>query len=311
MNKKYDNHSFINIETFDLNLLKALVAIYEERQITAAADRLGITQPGLSHALARLRGTFNDTLFVRHADGMRPTAMAENLYAGIKPGLALLQTGIAPPEKLDPKKMEHTFVLGMNDYGAQMILPGLIRDVSKAAPGVHLKTRHYAHGSQLDDLRQGTIDLSIAVAGEYPGWVNSDLLFEETAMVIVDAKNPILKKGLGLEEYVACPHVIMAPDGLARNWVDEHLDDIGRTRTVQHSVPHFLAIPPIIRGTSMISTLPGRIAKGLSADKGFKIYPLPFSAAAHQIVQLWPRRKDGDPLLGWLRDRIKVSTKMK
>lgn len=297
----------MNIETFDLNLLKALVAIYEERQITAAADRLGITQPGLSHALSRLRGTFDDELFIRRADGMIPTAMAEDLYERIQPGLELLKSGIAPTVMPAPETMDRTFVLGMNDYGAQVILPDLIRNISAAAPGVHLKTRHYAHGAQLEDLRRGTIDLSISVASDYPEWVNSSLLFEETAMVIADARNPMLKKGLGLSEYVTCPHVIMAPDGVARNWVDDRLADIGHTRTVQHSVPHFLAIPPIIRGTSMISTLPGRIAQGLGSDKGLKTYALPFAATPHQIVQIWPRGKDNDPVHRWLRDRIKAS----
>jgi len=294
----------VNIDAFDLNLAKALVAIYEERQITAAAERLGITQPGLSHVLSRLRATFSDDLFVRDRGGMAPTAMAEDLYARIRPGLRQLQEGIASPEQFRPETLERTFVLGMNDYGATVILPGLIRLMEKNAPGVRLKTRHYAHGTQYDDLRAGRIDLSVSVAGDLPGWANAELLFEEDARVVADAANPLLEKGLTLDAYAACPHVIMAPDGTDRSWVDDQLGDMGLNRTVQHVVPHFLAIPPIIRGTSMISTLPSRIADALDRSRGLVTYPLPFAAPPHQVVQIWPKRLDREPAIKWLRARI-------
>jgi DNA-binding transcriptional LysR family regulator len=294
----------MNIDTFDLNLLKALVAIYEERQITAAADRLGITQPGLSHILARLRGTFSDELFLRAKGGMEPTAMAEDLYARIRPGLHQLQESISITDALSGERLDRTFVLGMNDYGATIILPALIRRIAEAAPKVRLKTRHYAHGAQFDDLRAGGIDLSISVAGHHPGWTNAETLFSEDALVVAAANNPVLADGMTLDAYTACPHVIMAPDGVDRNWIDDHLADMGRTRSVQHAVPHFLAIPPIIRATSMISTLPGRIAETLGRDDGLITYPLPFTAPLHEIVQIWPKRMDRDLQHKWLRARI-------
>lgn len=304
MNKKYYYYKKMNIEGFDLNLLKALVAIYEERQITAAAERLGITQPGLSHALSRLRAAFSDELFVRRRDGMEPTALAEDLYARIRPGLRQLQDGITRPDSFRPESVERTFVLGMNDYGSTVILPVLVRLMATTAPGVRLKTRHYAHGTQYEDLRSGRIDLSISVSDDYPGWASAELLFREEARVVADAANPVLNGGLTIRKYAACPHVIMAPDGGDRNWVDDHLSDLGLSRTVQHAVPHFLAIPGIIRGTSMISTLPARIADTLGRDDGLTSYPLPFRAEPHQIVQIWPKRLDRDPVQRWLRASV-------
>ena len=279
----------MNIEGFDLNLLKALVAIYEERQITAAADRLGITQPGLSHVLSRLRAAFADELFIRRSGGMEPTVVAEDLYARIRPGLRQLQDGIAGPAPFHPETLERTFVLGMNDYGASVILPVLIRLMARAAPKVRLKTRHYMHGAQFDD----------------PGWVNAELLFREAARVVADAENPLLDGRMTIKKYAACPHVIMAPDGGDRNWVDDHLADLGASRTVQHAVPHFLAIPAIIRGTPMISTLPARIAETLGRDDGLTTYPLPFRAEPHLVVQIWPKRLDRDPVHRWLREMVK------
>lgn len=296
-----------NLDAFDLNLLKAMVAIYEERQITAAADRLGITQPGLSHVLARLRAAFADELFIRAKGGMVPTALAEDLYARIRPGLRQLQESIAVADTPRPEALQRTFILGMNDYGASVILPVLIRLIARVAPGVRLKTRHYAHGTQYEDLRAGNIDLSISVAGKHPGWANAEVLFREDARVVAAVDNPALKGKLTLKKYTACPHIIMAADGSDRNWIDDHLEDLGLERTVQHAVPHFFAIPPIIRDSSMISTLPGRIAETLGRDDGLVTYPLPFSAPSHSIVQLWPRRLDRDPVHRWLRARVAES----
>lgn len=297
----------MNIEHVDLNLLKALVAIYEERQVTAAAERLGITQPGLSHALGRLRHLFGDELFVRRQGGMVPTAIAEEVYGRVQPGLHLLQESVALPSRFDPQILDRTFVLAMNDYGAHILLPGLIHRIAAAAPSVRLKTRHYAHTTQFADLRDGTLDLSITVTGGLPGWLCEEVLFEETALAVAAIDNPMIGERLTLDAYTACPHVIMAPDGSVRNWIDEILADLGRSRTVQHTIPHFLAVPPIVAGTNLITTTPRRIAEQLGTRDGLRTYELPFPVPPHRIVQAWPRRLDRDPANRWLRGEVRAA----
>lgn len=300
----------MNIDKLDLNLFKALVAIYEERQVTAAAARLGVTQPGLSHALARLRELTGDQLFLRQPGGMVPTAAARDLYERVRPGLRQVQESLARPAAVDPATLERSFVLGMNDYGASIILPHLIQRIGVAAPRVRLRTRHYAHGSQYGDLRAGAIDLSITVGETQPGWTSQEPLLEETALVVAAAGNPLLRglarrRKMTLAAYTACPHVIMAPDGSERNWVDDLLADLGSQRVIQHTVPHFLAVPAILRGSSMISTLPRRIAERLARQEGLRSYELPFEAPRHRILQVWPKRLDRDPQHRWLRGEIR------
>jgi len=297
----------MNAEQVDLNLIKALVAIYEERQVTGAAERLGITQPGLSHALGRLRHLFGDELFVRRRGSMVPTAVAEDIYGRVQPGLRLLQESVSVPSRVDPRTLDRTFVLGMNDYGAHILLPRLIHRIAKAAPSVHLKTRHYAHRTQFEDLRDGTIDLSITVTGDLPGWAREEILFEETALAIAAVDNPLISDRLTLDAYTACPHVIMAPDGSMRNWVDEILSDLGRSRIVQHTIPHFLAVPPIVVGTNLITTTPRRIAEQLGKGDGLRTYELPFPMPPHRIVQTWRRRLDDNPVHRWLRGEVRAA----
>ena len=297
----------MNIEKLDLNLFKALVAIYEERQVTAAADRLGVTQPGLSHSLSRLRALTGDELFLRRPGGMVPTAAATALYEKVRPGLKLVQDSLAPPRAVEPARLARRFVLGMNDYGASVLLPRLIRHMTAVAPRVRLSTRHFAHGSQYDALRAGDIDLSITVGEAQPGWASQDVLFEETALAVAARGNPHIKtkEKISLKAYTACPHVIMAPDADERNWIDDILTDLGTARTIQHTVPHFLAIPAILKDSALISTLPRRLALKLADDPGLKTYALPFAAPSHQIVQVWPKRQDRDPLHRWLRRTLR------
>ncbi|WP_164871799.1 LysR family transcriptional regulator [Solirhodobacter olei] len=297
----------MNIEHIDLNLIKALVAIYEERQVTSAAERLGITQPGLSHALGRLRDLFDDELFVRRQGGMVPTAVAEDVYGRVRPGLRLLQESVEVPARVDPRTLDRTFVLGMNDYGAHILLPRLIHRIAVVAPAVRLKTRHYAHRTQFEDLRDGTIDLSITVTGGLPSWISQEILFEETALAVAAVDNPMIGERLTLDAYTACPHVIMAPDGSVRNWVDEILSELGRSRTVQHTLPHFLAIPPVVVGTNLITTTPRRIAEQLGKSDGLRTYELPFPVPPHHIVQAWRRRQDRNPVHRWLRGEVRAA----
>ena len=308
MHIKYTYHADINIERIDLNLIKVLVAIYEERQVTRAAARLGMTQPGVSHALARLRGHFSDELFVRHANRMDPTPVAERTYARILPGLRQLQAGLIDDAAF-PARLPDTVTLGMNDYGMHVVLPHLIRHAAEVAPGLRVRTRYYAHGTQYDDLRDGTIDLSLTVDGSHPGWISAETLFSETARVVADNNHPGIRKRLTARIFVECPHVIMAPDGAQKSWVDDVLADHGLARTVMHTVPHFLAIPPVIKGTEMISTLPGRIAATLESSAGLRTYPFPFAAPDHGIAHIWPKRRDRDPAHRPLRDLVRSAAR--
>lgn len=294
----------MNIERIDLNLLKVLIAIFEERKITVAAERLGLTQPGVSHALGRLREQHRDELFIRTANGMMPTAFANDLYARIRPAFDDLRAGLTTEDHTDFHSLKRDVTLGMNDYGTQVILPSLIKYVTKASPHVRIRTRHYAHGSQMDDLRSGAIDLSITISGNLPGWVNASPLFTETAVVIADSSNPAIRKSLTPKIYTECPHVVMAASGEDRTWVDEVLANHGMERTVQHTVPHFLALPSVILGTLMLGTVPHRIAETMANDSNISIYPFPFKQKPHQIVQCWSRRQGPDPTHTWLRSTI-------
>lgn len=294
----------MNIEKMDLNLLKVFIAIYEEQKLTVASDRLGLTQPALSHALKRLRDILDDDLFQRTPRGMQATRSAHEFYDRIKPGMTALEQGFSKKQNFDPATSDKTYTLGMNDYGATILLPPLLRHLTRLAPKVRLRTRHYAHGSQYDDLSSGAIDLSITIEDDHPHWTDQELLFTESAIGVCDIDNQAFGRKVDLKAYATADHVTMSADGSGRSWVDDYLVGQDMSREITHSVPYFAAVGAIIQHTQMISTLPKRVAKNMLAPYGLKTFNLPFKPPPHKIIQLWHRRNQNEAANKWLREQI-------
>jgi len=296
----------INIMRFDLNLLRIFVSIFEERTLTSAAERLGLTQPALSHALRRLRDVAGDELFVRTARGMNPTVRAEELYGRVRGSLSTLEGALHEVPQFDPRSSTRSFTIGMSDYGMTVLLPPLIAHLRSAAPELRIQTRYYAHGAQYDDLFSGRCELSVTIGDEHPEWCAESELFEETAIGVAANTNAAFATVPGLENYLSARHVIMVPGQGDRSWVDDHLQALGHVRDIAHTVPHFVAIPAILERTPFISTLPKRIAARFIEQHDIRLFELPYSAPTHKIVQVWHRRKTQDAGHRWLRREIQA-----
>jgi len=288
----------------DLNLLRVFAVIFEERTLTAAAERLGLTQPALSHALRRLRLIAEDELFVRSAKGMIPTRQAEELYGRVHDSLFTLDGAMSEESVFDPKSSNRSFTIGMSDYGMTVILPPLIAHLHSEAPRLRIQTRYYAHGAQYEDLFSGRVDLSITVAGGHPEWCDNEDLFTETAVGIAAKSNSLFSGTPTIDEYLGARHVIMTPGEGDRSWVDPYLEALGYVREVAHTVPHFVAIPAILENTEFVSTLPTRIASRFAGQHKLNTFPLPFPAQSHRIVQVWHRRKSRDKGHRWFRRQV-------
>ena len=293
----------MNIYRIDLNLLKVFLAIYEERQISAAADRLGQTQPGLSHALKRLRDLVGDEVFVRTARGMEPTRKANELYGRIRGSIGALNDALQFDEDFDPKTAERSFVIAANDYGAVALIPPLIRALEKHAPGIRIRTQHYEHGTQYEALRRGDVDLSLTIPQDIPGWVTVQTLFQETAVGLACPESHLLREGVTLRRFVAARHVIMTPSGMS-TWLDDFLKARGLERNIAHTVPHFLAMPAAISGTDYVATMPRRLAAPLAKAYGLSMFELPADVPSHPIVQVWNSQWSNDKAHKWLRTTL-------
>lgn len=291
-----------DLRRIDLNLLVILDALLSEQHVTRAAERLHLSQPAVSHALARLRDLLGDPLLVRAGAGLAPTARALELVAPLAEALAQVQSLLAP-NTFDPASARRTFRLAMSDYGAAIILPGLIRTLRREAPCIDLQISHASREGMVESLLNGDIDLAAGVLPELPGELCSTPLFEERYVCLLDRQSLPAGGVLDLPTYLSRPHVLLEMRGSGTPEIERTLTALRERRRVAVSLPHWSVAPQFISGTDLILTVASRALKDVD-DESLIIMPPPFEIAPFTFVSAWHKRRGGDQALNWLNRRI-------
>ncbi|WP_173892717.1 MULTISPECIES: LysR family transcriptional regulator [unclassified Pseudomonas] len=295
-------HLMNDLRRIDLNLLVILDALLGEQHVTRAAERLHLSQPAVSHALARLRDLLGDPLLVRAGSGLVPTARALELAAPLAETLAQVQSLLAP-NTFDPASARRTFRLAMSDYGAALILPGLIRTLRAEAPGIDLQISHASREGMVEGLLNGDIDLAAGVLPELPGELRSMPLFKERYVCLLDRHSLPADGQLDLPTYLSRPHVLLEMRGSGTPEIERTLTALRERRRVAISLPHWSVAPRFISGTDLILTVASRALNEV-ADESLIVLPPPFEIAPFTFVSAWHKRRGGDQALNWLNRRI-------
>ncbi|WP_170928997.1 MULTISPECIES: LysR substrate-binding domain-containing protein [unclassified Pseudomonas] len=295
-------HQMNDLRRIDLNLLVILDALLSEQHVTRAAERLHLSQPAVSHALARLRDLLGDPLLVRAGSGLVPTARALELAAPLAETLAQVQSLLAP-NTFDPASARRTFRLAMSDYGAALILPGLIRTLRAEAPGIDLQISHASREGMVEGLLNGDIDLAAGVLPELPGELRSTPLFEERYVCLLDRQSLPAGGVLDLPTYLSRPHVLLEMRGSGTPEIERTLTALRERRRVAISLPHWSVAPRFISGTDLILTVASRALNEVD-DESLIVLPPPFEIAPFTFVSAWHKRRCGDQALNWLNRRI-------
>lgn len=291
-----------DLRRIDLNLLVILDALLGEQHVTRAAERLHLSQPAVSHALARLRDLLGDPLLVRAGSGLVPTARALELAAPLAEILAQVQSLLAP-NTFDPASARRTFRIAMSDYGAAIILPGLIRTLRTEAPGIDLQISHASREGMVEGLLNGDIDLAAGVLPELPGDLRSTPLFEERYVCLLDRQSLPAGGVLDLPTYLSRPHVLLEMRGSGTPEIERTLTALRERRRVAVSLPHWSVAPRFISGTDLILTVASRALNEVD-DESLIVVPPPFEIAPFTFVSAWHKRRGGDQALNWLNQRI-------
>lgn len=285
-----------NLRAIDLNLLVVLDALLHERNLTRAAARLPMSQPAMSHALARLRALLGDPLFHRTRGGLRPTPHALALEAPLRDMLAQVRRLLAGAV-FEPAASRRAFRLAMSDYGASVLLPPLMRRLRRDAPGIDLEISYASRSGMIAGVADGQLDLALAVFGETPAEIQRAVLFEESFVCVADAVAGLPST---LADYLARPHVLVAASQDQRAAeVDAALARIGQSRRVALRLPHWTAAPAVLAGTDLVLTVARRAVE--PAPAGLAVGPVPFAIAPLGFEMIWHQRADADAGLGWLR----------
>jgi DNA-binding transcriptional LysR family regulator len=295
----------INIARFDLNLLTAFDALYSERNVTRAAVRVGIGQPAMSHALARLRRLTGDELFTRTHDGMRPTPRALALAPAVREALELVRRHFLQPADFDPGRAERVFRLGMPDSIEVPLLPRLLAHLERAAPHIALRIRAIDRYDVLDLLDHDRLHLGIAgLLTEGGGQHKRRRLYTTNYLCLYDPARLGGDAPLDLDRYLALPHVLGSPHGDAHGVVDEALAALGRARTIAVVTPHFAAVPFLLKRARLVSTVPERPARLFARQFGLATCAVPVALPDSDVSMIWHASYQRDPAHRWLREVV-------
>jgi DNA-binding transcriptional LysR family regulator len=292
----------MNVHDVDLNLLRVFDAVLYERGVTPAAARLGLTQPAVSNALARLRGVFGDALFVRTAAGMDPTPFARELAEPVRQALALLEAALAHGPGFDPAASTRAFRFYMSDLGQVEFLPPLVEHVQRAAPNVRLEAVAADLEHIADALGAGSIDLAVGFLPALGPPVRRRALFRDPYVCLMRADHPI--KLLTKKRFLEASHVLVTYRGGGHRVIEEALERAGVARRIALRVPHFTVAPMVLERTDLILTLPARVARVYERRGSFRALPAPVPIPPAEVAVHWHERFESDPGNRWFREQI-------
>lgn len=304
----------MNIETIDLNLLVAFDAMMQERNVTRAGLRVGLSQPSMSHALVRLRHLCGDPLFVRVKSGMEPTPFAHRMATSVRAGLSILQAGLESAVAFDPKQSERIFQVLLSDLGEVVYLPRLMQHLKSAAPGVSLRILQLPREGYRDALETGDADLAIGFLPALSAGFYQQRLFSDQHVCLMRAGHPRIGRRLNIGQFTAESHIMIEPAGSRYSRVSPHsstttlieqyLEKQGLRRHVALRVPHFTVVPEILEATDLLAVIPSTVARVMAPLRRIKILPLPLTAPNFEVKQFWHERSHQDEGTRWLRGVI-------
>lgn len=291
----------MNVRDLDLNLLRAFDAVLRGRSVTAAAAQLGLSQPAVSNALARLRAAFGDALFLRGSQGMEPTPFARELAEPVRQALALLESALAHGPGFDPASSSRAFRFYMSDLGQVEFLPPLVERVRRVAPHLRLEAVGIEPGAIADALAAGSLDLAMGFLLGLGPPVQRRALFRDPYVCLLRSDHPI--RTLTRKTFLEASHALVSYRG-GHRVVEEALERAGLARRIVLRVPHFTVVPMVLERTDLILTLPARVARVYERRGAFRSLPPPLPIPPAEVAVHWHERFDADPGNRWLREQL-------
>ncbi len=291
----------MNLRELDLNLLVIFNQLLLDRSVSAAADKLNITQPAVSNALKRLRTVLKDDLFLRTSHGMEPTPYALHLAEPVVYALNALQAALATRDSFDPLTSQRTFHLSMTDIGEIYFMPPLMEALSQRAPHIQISTSRPNSGQLKEDMEAGTVDLAVGLLPGLQTGFFQRRLFRQRYVCLFRQGHPTANTPLSLQQFSELEHVGVVSANTGHGDVDGLLERAGVQRRLRLLVPHFIAVGPILQSTDLIATVPQRFAERVQDAFGLVASPHPARLPDIAISLFWHAKFNRDPANMWLR----------
>jgi DNA-binding transcriptional LysR family regulator len=316
----------VNLSRIDLNLLRVLDVVFEERNLIRAGLRLHLSQSAVSHALARLREAIGDELFVRTGKGLEPTARAMAMAPSLREALSRIEESLGA-QPFSPQESKRRFVIAANDHITAVLIAKLSQRLAVRAPGLTLVVRPSTRIDLAEQIDVGRIDLAIGVFAEVPKRLRSQTLATLEEVLVMRAGHPGARRRLTLSDLGKYPLLTVSVGGdeegavggfiverglarqsemFDRRSLEDALKDAGLVPDIRVTVPHSLAIPSLLLDSDMLSIVPETLAREFAANGRILARKLPYRSQGAVLRAVWHRRNDHDPACLWLLDEVRA-----
>ncbi|MBK9114412.1 MAG: LysR family transcriptional regulator [Betaproteobacteria bacterium] len=291
-----------DLRGIDLGLLALFEALLDTRSVTRAGDRVDLSQPAASRALARLRALLHDPLFVRGPDGLVPTRRALALRAPLAAALGAVRALVAPPV-FDPASATGTARILAPDFDAAALVPPLLAAFGTAAPGLDVALLP-RRGDALVALAADDADLAVGVYANAPAGFRRQRLYDDTMVCVLRRGHPALARPLTAARFAALDHALITVTGEGGGVVDTALAQRGLVRRILLRVPSFLAAPLVVARSDLVVTMPRRIATEFAAIAPLVLVEPPLPIPRFTVSQVWHERQHADPRHAFVRTTL-------
>ncbi|KRR22701.1 LysR family transcriptional regulator [Bradyrhizobium retamae] len=316
----------VSFKTLDLNLLKVFDAVMEERSVLRASHKVALSQSAVSHSLARLRDMLEDDLFVRTASGMQPTARALSMAPQVREALRSLEAAVEQPI-FDPAASTKQFTLAANDFTTMVLASHLLTILGREAPLIDLAIKPVTRIDLAEQIDLGRIDVAIGVFSTPPSRFRSALLFEYDDVLIVGGKRKLGR--LDKAKFAQLPLVVVSFGGEQEGAIDGFISERGLARRsemydraalerafiesdcpprIAVSLPHFLALPALLRDSYLAAIVPRPLARALEQTYEIATYELPYATTSVEVRSIWHERVEHEPSHEWIHEILRRAT---
>lgn len=304
----------MNIGRVDLNLLKYLDVLLREKNVTRAAEQLGITQPAMSNGLKRLRELFNDPLLIRTSEGMTATERAQELQPLVRQIITQTEAMVTPEESFSPAGSRRVFRIMTSDYAEATLVPHIVRRLRAEAPDVVLDFLTPSDVSY-PDMEQGRVDMAINRFNEIPRSFHQVTLWRDSFSCLLNRDNPIVKR-FNLETYLSAQHIWVSKTGFGvgfgmnpeklggLGWIDAALERMGKNRKISIFTRHYQMPALLAMNNDLVATLPSRVARMQAQNPQLVIKEPPFEIPEFELMMAWSPLLHHNSAHRWLRKLI-------
>jgi len=287
----------------DLNLFVIFDIIMQEQSVTAAADRLSMTQPSVSNAVSRMRHTWQDPLFIRQGRGIRPTPFAEHLWRQISDPLRIISKANSP-EEFQPATAKRQFRIALTDGMTSILWLPLRKKIERLAPGIDIHAVPYK-GDGENLLLNADVDLVFDFFSGTSKLIHSEWMLDFQYVCVMRPDHPLASVPLTLNDFANANHLFVSLSGNAEGVVDKVLSEHNKTRRIAMTVNSFSGTFSLLKDTNLITVLPYQVVAEAVANGDVIIKKAPITLPPVKIMMAWHTRQNKEPCLHWLRSILK------